>query len=552
VSPLGDKPAPSRLGDERALGRRPLSSALTDSRVADVGSSGALRRNGHQPRGGLVGQERAGRLLAAGWRLGRANPAFSIALILAAALRVLVSLAYQPALELYGDSYAYLANARKLVPGRGHPLGYAVLLRALSPTGALVSVTIAQHALALGTAVVIYVLLLRLGVRPWLATLGTLPFLFDAYQLDIEQFILAETLLDILLVAGLTLLLWRPRPRAWQGALAAFFLAAATLTRTAAFPILIVAGLYLLIRWAWRPLLSGVAVALIVLVGYGGWYAATNGTFGLSDYTGFYLYGVVAPYATCDYPLSPALKQLCPLSSIAKRPKSDEFYVWAGRSRLYQGGIGTHHQRNELAERFSIQVIEHQPRDYLDEVAGNAWHYFAPGRWMANDQIDMQRWRFPTTRLDGSRHKLHVAFAHVSFNKKPTQPRVTEALTGPLRTYQSIVYTPGPLFLVCLTGGLLVAAWLIRGKRGAHLRQARWAALVMSASALALVVGPALVTGFSYRYQLPLLVLLPPAGIIAAEAGLERFWPRESRHLPVHGGQPKHRRAAGANGSNGG
>jgi hypothetical protein len=356
-----------------------------------------------------------------------------------------------------------------------------------------------------------------------LAVVGTLPLLFDGYQLDVEQFILTETLFDVLLVAGLVFLVWRPRPRAWQGAAAGFLLAAATLTRSAALPLLIVAGLYLLARRAWRGLLGGVAVAVVVLVGYAGWFAAVNGPFGFSEYNGFYLYGRVAPFVTCDYHLTAAEKRLCPLSRIGKRPVNDEFFVWAGRSRLYQGGLGTHEQVNNLADKFSIEVIEHQPRAYVDAVATDVWHFFAPGRWMKTDKIDMVRWRFPGPVLHTKRHKLHVAFANSTFDVKKVGHHVTVGLTAPLRSYQSFVYTPGPLLLACLVGSLLAAAGLVRRKTRMRLNHARWVALVLAASALVLVVGPSLVTGFSYRYQLPLLVLLPPAAMVAAEVGLLRI-----------------------------
>jgi hypothetical protein len=324
--------------------------------------------------------------------------------------------------------------------------------------------------------------------------------------------------------------------------LAALMLGAATLTRSAALPVLIIAALYLLVRWAWRPLLSGIAVALIVLVGYGAWYGSTNGHFGFSDYNGAYLYGRVAPFATCDYPLTTAEKRLCPLSSVATRPTSDEFYVWAGRSRLHQGGLGTHYQRNQLAEKFSIQVIEHQPRDYLDAVATDVWHYFTAGRWMSSDQIDLQRWRFPGPVLQPNIDELHVSFARVSFDRKPIEPRVTAALMGPLRTYQSVVYTQGWLLLALLAGALLAAVGLIRGRVPSRLRQARWAALALSATAIVLLVGPALVTGFSYRYQLPMLVLLPPAGMVGVEVFLERFWNRETHRPTLGRRRPHHRR----------
>ncbi len=523
-----------------SLRSRIFGATRSDAAPAAAASAAAAQAAATAPSGGAAAPSGAAakdagwarRSLAATGRCCRANVVFGVVLAIGAGLRVLVGLAYQPALEFYGDSFLYLHNARTLIPGRWHPIGYAVLLRALSPTGALVSVTIAQHVFGLGLAVALYVLLVRLGVRRWLAAIGTLPILLDGYQLDIEQFILSETLLDVLLVAGLLLILWRPRPRAWQGALAALFFAAATLTRTAALPVLIIAAVYLLLRWAWRPLLSGIAVAAIVLIGYGSWYSLTNGHFAFSDYNGIYLYGRVAPFVTCDYTLTYEEQRLCPLSPVAKRPQNDEFFVWAGRSRLYQGHLGTHYQRNQLAERFSIKVIENQPADYVKAVWTDVLHYFSPGRQMSSDRVDLQRWRFPGNQLHTSRDKLHVSFARTSFDGKRIRPHVDVGLTKPLRAYQSVVYTQGPVLLGCLAAALIAAAGLIRRRGPPRLRQARWAALLLAATAAVLIVSPALVTGFSYRYQLPLLVLLPPAAVIGAETALTRFWRRRKTSAP--------------------
>ena len=73
-----------------------------------------------------------------------------------------------------------------------------------------------QHLLGLGMAVALYVLLLRRGSPRWLAALATAPVLLDAYQLQLEQTVMPDVLFEALLVAGLAVLLWRPRPRLWM------------------------------------------------------------------------------------------------------------------------------------------------------------------------------------------------------------------------------------------------------------------------------------------------------------------------------------------------
>ncbi len=435
-------------------------------------------------------------------------------------LRVLAAIAYWPGLELYGDSYDYLRLAQVVQPGTWHPFGYPLLLTVLSVTRQLGVVVVLQHLMGLATGVIVYALALRLGARRWLAALAALPVLLDGYQIDLEQMILPEALTSLVLLGGLAILLWRERVSAWRGAAVALLLAWATLTRTAALPVLVVVALYLLLRGGrWRGLGSYCAVATTVLLAYGGWYAAVNGSFGYSDYAGYWLYGRVAPFATCAYKLPPREALLCPQRPVSQRSNNPEFFADDAASPIVaMPQLGTPNQRNALGQSFAIDVIEHQPLDYLSAVLADAWHYFTPGRWMGTDVVDMARWRFPPPRIHPQRGNYHVAFARYGFNA-PIAASPDPALMGPLRSYQSVIYTPGPLLLACLIGALVAALGLLRAHSGR--RQLRWAGLVLGASAVLLVLLPSLTVQFSYRYGLPLLVLLPPAGALALDLGLD-------------------------------
>jgi hypothetical protein len=163
-------------------------------------------------------------------------------------------------------------------------------------------------------------------------------------------------------------------------------------------------------------------------------------------------------------------------------------------------------------------VVEHQPLAYARAVLADTWHYFAPGRWMTSDIIDMQRWRLPPPHRDPQRGNYHVRVARAGFGG-PISASPDTPLTGFLRSYQWYVYTPGPALLACLVAALVAGLGLLWRRSGA--RQARWAGLVFALSAVALVVAPSLTVGFSYRYGLPLLVLLPPAAAAAAGIGLD-------------------------------
>ncbi len=450
--------------------------------------------------------------------LARHGP-FLIVLGIGAALRVLVTLAYWPGLELGGDSFGYLANAASLTPGTWHPFGYSLFLRVLSVLWPLGVVPIVQHLLGLGLGVLIYALLLRLGVRRGLAVVATLPVLLDGYQLDIEQFILAETLVDVLVLVGLALIAWDKCISGRRAAGIGVLLVAATLTRVAASPLIAVAGLYLLLRKRWRPLGAYVAVALALLIGYGAWYGATYGSFGYTDYAGYMLYARVAPFATCKYHLPSEVGRLCPREPVSRRTKDTEFYTWYRQSPLYQRGLGSHSQRNMLARRFATAVIEHQPLDYAGAVLADTWHYFTPGRWMTAARIELARFRFPDGRISYGTDRFDVTVADKGFGNRPIRSHPRPRLYGFLRGYQSVMYTQGPVLLAALIGGLAAAAGLLSRKR--RRRDARWAAALFAIAGFVIVFVPSLGAAFSYRTGIPMLVLLPPAGIIGADVGLD-------------------------------
>jgi len=129
----------------------------------------------------------------------RRHALFTALLVAAAGLRAVVLLAYRPALLFNGDSYGYLANARDLTPRVWRPLGYPILVRGMLALDRNLSfVVAAQHLLGLGVGVLVYALARRLGAGALWASVAAAPVLFDAFQLDIEQFVMAETLFELL------------------------------------------------------------------------------------------------------------------------------------------------------------------------------------------------------------------------------------------------------------------------------------------------------------------------------------------------------------------
>ena len=137
----------------------------------------------------------------AAWRqaatAGLARHWLAAALLVAGlVLRILVQLAYRPAL-FYIDSARYLYNA-----GGMDPVGYKGPLRAILFLANFDAVAAVQHLLGLAMAVLLYLVLLRRGVPRWLAALAIAPVLLDAYQLQIEQMVMPDVWFEALIVAG--------------------------------------------------------------------------------------------------------------------------------------------------------------------------------------------------------------------------------------------------------------------------------------------------------------------------------------------------------------
>ena len=163
-------------------------------------------------------------------------------------LRVLAQLAYRPAL-LYIDSVKYIYNGW---PGTD-PVGYKVPLKVILLFGNLETVAAVQHLLGLAMALTIYAMLVRRGAARWLAALAVAPVLLDAYQLQIEQTIMPDVWFEAVIVAGLALLLWRPRPTLWLIVAAGLSLGAAATIRQIGEILVLPALIYMLIvAGGWR------------------------------------------------------------------------------------------------------------------------------------------------------------------------------------------------------------------------------------------------------------------------------------------------------------
>jgi 4-amino-4-deoxy-L-arabinose transferase-like glycosyltransferase len=432
-----------------------------------------------------------------------------------AALRVVTFLAYWPAL-LYQDSQGYLGNAAELVPYSRWPVVYPVFLRVLPLSQGLEVVALVQHLLALLLAGGLYALLLRLGLRPWLAALATAPLLLDAFQLLIEQYVMTETLFDLLIVGACALLLWRrPIPLSFV-ALAGLLLALAALTRVVAVLVIVPAVVTVAVAGArpsrWVAGAALIAAFAVPLGGYAVWYHAHHGEYSLVGPSGRFLYARVAAFVDCRVvSVSPAERPLCPDEPVGERPSSQDF-AWSATSPLYRV---PEREREALTSDFARRAIREQPLAYARTVLADVVHGFAVKRTVPRRRVPFEDvWTFqPTFPRREQADPVIRAYGGAGGS---VQPQLVDVLRG----YQRIAFTPGPLLAAGLLLGLAAAAGIGRARRSAL----RPAALLFASLGLALYLGPALTQQLMPRYTLPALVLLAPALAVAVTAltGTER------------------------------
>jgi len=466
-----------------------------------------------------------GRLERAG-QLARRHPALLALVALGCALRVVVTLAYQPALEFSGDSMAYLhlAHLMELDPVQTRPGGYPVFLRAVSEVGGLWLVPVIQHVGGIAVGIALYALLLRRGAGRTAATLAAAPVLLDAYELNIEHFVLAEGMFDVLLVGALLALLWSPSPSLWACGLAGVLLAAAALFRTIGATLGVLVLVWLVVRrLGWRRFAVTAATLLIPLGAYATQYHATFGKFALTGGDSYWLYGRTAVIANCSrLSLPPAETALCSPHPPSERP-DPSYYVWNHNSPRFTAALPgapptvgySTPAREKYFGDFAHRVIRQQTADYTWMVAGDILHYFAPGRHTSHQDWFNASWVFPTSSTSPYYHNndREIDFTPRSFTRRDSAGPI-----GFLRGYQRVVYTPGPVLAltVLLAGAGFVMATRRRGKIIG--RQLRWDIALLTVAGLTLIVVPAATVTFDYRYLLPTLVLLPPAAALAVAA----------------------------------
>lgn len=443
-------------------------------------------------------------------------------------LRVLVWLAYEPAL-LYIDSFRYLDNLDALRPTDLNPLGYTVVLKVLFAFGGLAFVQAVQHVVGVLLAVSLYALTLRYTSRRWIGALVAAPVLLDAYQLQVEALVMSEIWFQALVVGALWALLGRGEPTWWRAGVAGLLIGFAVVTRTIGFTLVVPMAVYLVLAGgAWRSKagwkrigVRGAAGALgvvAVLLPYSAYFYSQAGYWGLTGATGNVLYGRTASIADCsELPADDAGLQLfCPDEPVAERQGIDYYthFVY-GNPDWPPGGLPDERTKEELANQFAKEVVLNQPVDFVGSILRDFAKNFDPIKRTHHNDVPVERWHFQLTypyyNIGDSTLEAYNA---TTYAYDGVLPAANTDLTSFLRGYQlGGGYTWGPLLAVFALLGLFGAAGVGRARRSGL----RSAAFLATGSGLIILLGAASFE-FSWRYQLPALVLLPLGGALGLAA----------------------------------
>ena len=437
---------------------------------------------------------------------------FLTLLVLGAVVRGLAVHAYVPAFG-FPDSISYLDVADTGDADVHRTWGYSGFLALLERLVPFEGVVVVQHLLGLVTAVLVYALLQRRGVRRWVSCLAAAPLLLDGYVVQIEHYVMAESLYIFLLAAAIVLLLWQDSLSWWAAAAAGVVLGLGVVTRTVGGVVVAVALVYLLVRliartarwWSVPALLTGVG---LVVLPYVLWFHSSTGVYGLTDYTGHFLYGRVATFADCEQSDVPArLRGLCPSEPAGERPNSD-FYLWSPDSPANSG----RYSEDDL-EEFARTVLAQQLPEFLTGTAGRTLDYFLPGRTAGLDDSCPTYWRFPDsdTYEEAGPRGCPAQLAREGFGLEPVQAYWYPSTAAVLARYQDWVHTPGTALGLLVLAGL---SGLVAPRRASGWRDRFDGAFCVTVG-VALVALPSATAVYDHRYSLPLLVVLPVGAALA-------------------------------------
>ncbi|MEU0565112.1 hypothetical protein ABZ297_06930 [Nonomuraea sp. NPDC005983] len=475
----------------------------------------------------------------------RRHRVFAAAFAVGGVLRLVTMLGYGPAMW-FNDSYEYVSVALHPRPHPIRPDGYGFWLLLLKPFHSFTLVVFTQHLMGLATAALMYALLRRKFALPkWGATLAAAPVLFDAYQIQLEQMVMSDTMFILLVMGVITLVLWNRR-MSWKiGAVVGLLLALTWLTRSIGLPILALVATYLLIkRTGWKPIVAVLTACAIPVVAYMGWFATNFGKFAMTNSDGLILYMRTAIFADCNKMHIDTYKELqlallCINDPVDERKDYAQWYLWGQGSGDGKGTGEVLHRwgankkftefTNEAASAFATRAITSQPGDYLAVVARDFFRAFHWNRPIFPDPSTYNMYEFkPYYDLDENGQPKRLpkwpsiggrtdtdAFA---YEQGPPETRIAHPWADIMSAYQKVFYLRG-----IMLGGILLI-----GLYGVVVRWRRLGGPVVLPwlGAFGLILAPAATAEFDYRYLLPAVPLACMAAAITLRHGL--IWGRRS------------------------
>jgi hypothetical protein len=456
----------------------------------------------------------------------RAHGLFTLIFAAGLAWRVLAEIAYRPAL-LYIDSVKYLAGSDD-----SEPQGYRLLLRLLDPIGGLGLVAAAQHVFGLAMAVAGYALLVRRRAPRWLAALAVAPVLLDAYQLQLEQTIMPDVLFETMITAGLVLLLWRRRPPLRLVAAGALVLGAAVTVREIGAVLLVPVVIFAVLsvprpltarrrskRTGWAALAG--ACFLLPALGYMTGAFGITGNFGLASNGPGPEYGRAAAAADCATLKVPAGERaVCPSPARTLVLGGVDGLLNNPESPGLTAPVPAGSTREELLAGFSLAVLRQQPLRVTAAVARDSARLFALTRDGNPEITAIWRWQFQTSYPTYLPKFTMTIFTQLARQNGSSDPETVKPVATILRDYQLHGgYTPGPLYALALAAGLAGSLSGLIRRRIVRDGEPAAACLLVTLSAVVLLVSSDAFE-FSWRYQLPAVILLPLAGALGLTACL--------------------------------
>lgn len=433
------------------------------------------------------------------------HPTFAVIIATAALLRLIAMIGYQPAM-FFNDSFDYLHVAMEPYPHPLRPDGYSFLLVGLKPFHSFALVALVQHLMGLAIGVMIYALLRRrFGLPGWGAALAAAPVLLDAYQIQLEELVLSDTMFTFLVMCAVTLLLWRDRPTWKIAAAVGLIVGLAWLTRSVGMPVLLGILAFMLIRRSgWRLMAVTLAACALPVVAYMGWYKVDSGKFAITESNGIFLYARTYKFADCHKMHDLPVKEYPLCTEPANRLPNSQDGIWNARSPLNRyTGKRFSPENNRLGNDFAKRAILAQPVDYVRVVAHDFLRVFRWKRTVFPDEATYVQYEFrrtsgplPDWRMDSDSTASGDANA---YERGSARTQVVEPFAGVIRGYQDVFYLRGTMVGGILLLGLagLVPLW----------RRFGGEAVLPWTLAVGLLLAPAATAEFDYRYVLPAVPL---------------------------------------------